>query len=150
MCGLPHHRLLYGSKSAYGSANAAAGALRGHGGSRQDWFSGTPLGSLLTEGTNRANFEILEEPVVSVEGRKVQGIVFTDPKSNMNLITHKLAQQLQIERGLTKIIMKTVNKDYSEREVKLYCLGVEDAKRQIHWMEAVGMESITESVRLYD
>ena len=99
---------------------------------------------------NGAIFEILEAPVVSVEGRKVQGIVFTDPKSNMKLITHELAQQLQIERGLTKIFMKRVNKDYSEREVKVYCLGVEDAKRQIHWMEAVGMESITESVRLHD
>ena len=48
------------------------------------------------------------------------------------------------------MMMKRVNKDYSEREVKVYCFRVEDAKRQIHWMEAVGMESITESVRLYE
>ena len=47
-----------------------------------------PLGSLLTIETAGAIFEILEAPVVSVEGRKVQGIVFTDPGSNMNFITH--------------------------------------------------------------
>ena len=70
--------------------------------------------------------------MVSVKGRKVQGIVFTDPGSNMNFITHELAQQLQIEGGLTKIFMKRVNEDYSEREVKVYRLGVEDAKRQIN------------------
>ena len=100
MCGLPYHRLLHGSKSAYGSANAVAGASRGQGGSKQDWFLGMPLGSLLTEGTAGVDFEIMEAPVVSVEGRKVQIIVFTDPGSDMNFITHELAQQLQIEGGL--------------------------------------------------
>ena len=28
----------------------------------------------------------------------------------------------------------------------MYCLGVEDAKKQVLWMEAVGVGSITESV----
>ena len=46
--------------------------------------------------------------------------------------------------------MKRVNEDYFKREVKVYCLGVEDAKRRIHWIEAVGVESITESVPLHD
>ena len=32
----------------------------------------------------------------------------------------------------------------------MYRLGVEDAKKQIHWMEAVGVGSITESVSLQD
>ena len=109
-----------------------------------------PLGSLLTEGTAGAIFEITEEPVVSVEGRKVQDIVFTDPGSNLNFITHEQAKQLQLEGGLTKIFVKRVNKDFSEREVKVYRLEVKDAKRQIHWMEAAGVESITESVPLHD
>ena len=121
------------------------GALR-HGGSRPDWFSGMALGSLLTEGTARTIFKILEAPVVSVEGRYVQGIVFIDPGS----ITHKLAQQLELEGGLTRVFMKRVNEDYSKRDVKVYRLGVEDAKRQIHWMEAVGVKCITESVPLHD
>ena len=60
VCGQHHHRLLHGSKSAYASANAVAGAPRGHGGSRPDWFSGKTTGSLLTEGTSGAIFEILE------------------------------------------------------------------------------------------
>ena len=129
VCGQHHHRLLHSSKSAYASANAVVGAPRGHGGSRPDWFSGMPLGSLLAEGTAGAIFKIMEAPVVSVEGRKVQGIVFTDPGSNMNFITHKLAHQLQLEGAQTKIFMKRVNEDYTEREVKVYWLGVEDAKR---------------------
>ena len=82
------------------------------------------MGSLLTEGTAGAIFEIMEAPVVSVERRKVQGIVFADPGSNMNLITHELAQQLQLEGGLTKIFMNRENEDYSEREA-------EDAKRRM-------------------
>ena len=70
VCGQHHHRLFHGSKSAYVSANAVAGSPRGPGGYRPDWFSGMPMGSLLTEGTSGAIFEILEAPVVSVEGRK--------------------------------------------------------------------------------
>ena len=72
-------------------ANAVAGATRGHEGSRLDWFSGMPMGSLLTEGTAGAIFKIVEAPVVSVEGRKTQSIVFIDPGSNMNFITLELA-----------------------------------------------------------
>ena len=46
--------------------------------------------------------------------------------------------------------MKRVNEEYTEREVKVYCLGVEDAKTRIHWMEAVGVGTITNSVPLQD
>ena len=53
-----------------------------------------PMGSLLTEGTTGAIFEIVEAPVVSVEGRKIQSIMFADPGSNMNFLTHELAYQL--------------------------------------------------------
>ena len=109
-----------------------------------------PLGSLLTKGTAGAIFKIMEAPVVLVVGRKVQDIVFADPRSNMNFITHKLAHQLQLEGTCTKIFMKRVNEDYTEREVKVYRLRVEDAKRQIHWMGAVGVESKTESLPLQE
>ena len=91
VCGRQHHRLLHGSKSAYASANAVAGIPGGHGGPRPDWFSGVPMGSLLTEGTEGTIFEITEAPVVSVEGRKTQSIVIIDPGSNMNFITRELA-----------------------------------------------------------
>ena len=99
VCSQHHHRLLHGSKSAFASANAVVGAPRGHGGSRPDWFLGMPMRSLLAEGTAGAIFEIVEAPVVSVEGRKVPGIVFADPGSNMNFITHELAHQLQKAPG---------------------------------------------------
>ena len=73
VCGRQHHWLLHGSNSAYASANAVAGVPGGQGGSRPDWFSGVPMGSLLTEGTKGTIFEITEAPVVSVarqQGRR--------------------------------------------------------------------------------
>ena len=114
VCGQAHHRMLHRSKSAYASANSVLGTPRGHGVSRPDLISVRPLGSLLAEGTAGEIFEIVEAPVVSVEGRKLQGIVFTDPGSNMNFITHDLAHQLPLEGAMTKIFLKVVDKDYTE------------------------------------
>ena len=57
--------------------------------------------------------------------------MFIDPVSNMNLITCKMGYKLQLEGAWTKIYMKRVNEEYTEWEVKLYRLGVEDAKKQI-------------------
>ena len=94
---------------------------------------------LLAEGTAGAIFEIVEAPVMSVEGRKVSGIVFTDSGSNMNFITHQLAQQLLLEGANTKIFLKVVDEDYTEKEVKVYRVGVEDNTGKVHWMEAVGV-----------
>ena len=108
------------------------------------------MGSLLTAGTAGAIFEIVEAPVLSVEGRRVPGIVFMDSGSNMNFITHDLAQQLQLEGANTKIRLKVVDEDYTEKEVQVYRVGVEDNTDKVHWMEAVGVSSITESVPLYD
>ena len=96
VCGQLHHRLLHSSRSAHVSANAVAGLPRGQEGFRQDWFSGKPTGSLLTEGTSGAIFKILEAPVVSTEGKKILNLVFIDPGSNINFITHELAGQLQL------------------------------------------------------
>ena len=81
VCGCQHHRLLQDSNLAYASDNAVAGFLGGQGSSRPDWFSGVPMGSLLTEGTEGTIFEIRLAPVVSVEGRKTQSIMFIDPGS---------------------------------------------------------------------
>ena len=89
--------MLHGSNSAYAAANSVLGAPRDSGAFRPDLFAGRPVGSIIAEGTAGAIFEIVEAPVLSVEGRKVPGIVFTDSGSNMNFITHHLAQQLQLE-----------------------------------------------------
>ena len=91
---------------------------------------------------------MIEAPEVSVEGRKTQSIVFIDPGSNMNFITRELAYQLQLEAAWTTVFMKRVDKEYIVKEVKVYRLGVEDEKKQIQWVEAVGVGSITESVPL--
>ena len=95
-----------------------------------------PLGSLLTESTEGTIFEITEAPVVSVEGRKTQSIVFIDPGSNINFITHELAGQLQLEGTLTNIFMKRVNEEYTEREVKVYRSGQRTQRnKSIGWRQ---------------
>ena len=83
-----------------------------------------------------------------VEGRKVQGIVFTDSGSNMNFITHDLAQQLRLEGANTKIFLKVIDEDYTEKEVKVYRIGVEDNAGRVHWMETIGVESIRDLAKL--
>ena len=45
----------------------------------------------------------------------------------MNFITRKLADQLQLEGMWTKVFQKIANEEYTEREVKVYQLGVENA-----------------------
>ena len=59
VCGQLHHRLLHGSRLAHASVNAVMDLSRGQEEFRQDWFSGKPTGSLLTEGTSGRIFEIL-------------------------------------------------------------------------------------------
>ena len=68
----------------------------------------------------------------------------------MNFITHDLAQQLQLEGANTKIHLKVVDKDYTEKEVNIYRVGVENNSDKVNWMEAVGVGSITDSEPLYD
>ena len=51
----------------------------------------------------------------------------------MNFITHHFAQQLQLEGASTKIFLKVVDKDYTEKEVKVYRVGVEDNTGKVHW-----------------
>ena len=46
--------------------------------------------------------------------------------------------------------MKRVDEEYTESEVKVYWLEVEDVQKQFHWMEAVGVGSITEAVSMQD
>ena len=38
--------------------------------------------------------------------------------------------------------------DYQSKEVNIYQLGVEDGRKKVHWMEAVGVSSIIDAVPL--
>ena len=87
---------------------------------------------------------------MSVEGRKDLGIMFTDSRSNMSFITNHLAKQLQLEGANTKIFLKVVDEDYTEKEVKVYRVGVEGNTGKVLWMQAVGVGSSTNSVPLQD
>ena len=147
VCGKEHHRLLHGSDTSHASVNAARLQPRLAGDPRPDIFRGQP-GGLLAAGAAGAVFEILEAPIHSQEGRKEQGVVFADPGSNMNFITHDLAGRLQLQGTKTNIYLKVVDSEYQAKEVKIYQLGVEDGAKKVHWMEAVGVSSITDAVPL--
>ena len=43
-----------------------------------------------------------------------------------------------------------IDEDYTEKEVKVYRVGVEENTSKVHWMETVGVGSITDSVPLQD
>ena len=107
--------MLHGSKSKYADADFWWGTPRKPGEFRPTLFAGRPVGSILNANTVGSIFEIVKAPVLSVKGRKVQGIVFMDSVSNTNFITHELAQQLQLERVSTQIHMKVVDEDYNKK-----------------------------------
>ena len=68
----------------------------------------------------------------------------------MNFITHNLAQQLRLEGASTKIFLKVIDEDFTEKEVKVYRIGVEDNAGRVNWMETIGVESIMDSAKLQD
>ena len=52
--------------------------------------------------------------MLSIEGRRVPGIVFMESRNNMNSITHDLAQQLTLEGAHAKWWTKTTPKKKSK------------------------------------
>ena len=76
--------------------------------------------------------------------------MFLDFGSNVNFITYELAQQLQLEEVSTQIRIKVVDEDFAEKEVQVHRIGVEDKNGEAHWMEAVGVDSLTELTPLSD
>ena len=95
--------------------------------------------------TAGAMFEVLHAPVCSQEDSKVTDIVFIDGGSNMIFVTHTLAGKLDLVGTRTSIYFWVVNKQYWEKEVLVFRLGVEDRFKVIHWMGAVGVDSITDT-----
>ena len=149
LCGKDHHKLLHGAEASHGTVNAARLLLKPPGEPRPDIFLGRP-GDLLAEGAAGAVFEILEAKIISQEGRSAEDRVFIDGGSNMNFITHKLAEKLQLEGKKTDIFLKVVDSEYQSKEVNIFQLGVLDRDGETHWMEAVGVQSITDAVPLVD
>ena len=60
------------------------------------------------------------------------------------------AQKLRLEGANTKIFLKVIDEEYTEKEVKVYRIGVEDNAGRVYWMEAIGVESIMDSAKLQD
>ena len=149
VCGKEHNRMLHGAEVSHGTANAARILTRPVEGPRPDIFQGRP-GDLLAAGPSGTAFEILEATVLSQSGAKEQDRLFVDGGSNMNFITHELARRLQLVGTSTDIFLKVVDSEYQAKEVKIFQLGVLDRDQKEHWMEAVGVESITEAAPLVD
>ena len=137
VCGKEHHRLLHGSDASQASVNAARLQPRLAGDPRPNIFRGQP-GSLLAAGAEGAVLEILEAPVHYKTGRKEREVVFVDPRSNMNFITPKLAERLQLRGTKTNIYLKVVDLEYQAEEVYIYQLGVEQDTRECTGWKPLG------------
>ena len=48
------------------------------------------------------------------------------------------------------IFLKVVDLEYQAKEVSIFQLGMLDKEGEAHWMEAVGVQSITDAVPLVD
>ena len=105
---------------------------------------------MLAAGAAGAIFEILREPTVSLGGKRQEAVVFADPGSNMNFISHTLADKLQLQGTKTDIFLKVVDSEYQAKEVNIYQLGVEDNEGKVHWMEAVGVATITDATPIVE
>ena len=84
------------------------------------------------------------------DNKRVTDIVFIDGGSNMNFVTHTLAGKLGLVGTQTNIYFRVVDEQYREKEVLVFRLGVEDKFKDINWMEAVGVDSITDAAPLQD
>ena len=149
LCGKLHHSLLHGADSSFGQVNSVQGEARGSR-PRPDIFTGRSSGSMLAEGAAGAMFELLYAPVRSQEGARTIDTVFIDGGSNMNFVTNELAAKLGLEGTETTIFLRVVDEQYREKEVTVYRLGVEDRAGSLHWMEAVGVESMTDGAPIPD
>ena len=149
-CGQTHHTLIHGVEGSYAQANFVLGRAKQPGVPRPDIFTGRDPGSLLADGTAGDMFKLLYAPICSQDNSKVSDIVFIDGGSNMNSFTHTLAGKLGLVGTHTNIHLRVVDKQYREKEVLVFRLGVEDRFKDIHWMEAVGVDSITDAAPLQD
>ena len=76
-------------------------------------------------------FELLHAPVCSQDDARVTNIVFIDGGSNMNFVLHTLAGKLGLVGTHTSIYFRVVDKQYREKEVLVFRLGVEDRFKDI-------------------
>ena len=142
-CGKPHHRLLHGSANAYCMANAVSAKQCQPLTSRPDLFIGE-VGQRLLHGTRGTIFEFVTAGVVAPEGDEAKDqIVFVNPGSNVNFIQEGLARRLGLTATPTSVQIKVVDEDFSERKANGYQLGLRDRFGGVHWMEALGVNSIT-------
>ena len=110
--------------------------------SRPDLFTGK-LGQRLLHGTRGTIFELVTAGVVTLEGEEAKDqIVFVDSGSNVNFIREDLARRLGLTATPTSIQIKVVDEDFSERRANVYQLGLRDKFGGVHWMEALGVNSI--------
>ena len=76
--------------------------------------------------------------------------MFIDPGSNLNFILKSLARDLELEGTPTEIQLKVVDDEFRQRPVMIYRMAVVDRGGTQHVMEAVGVDTITESQPIPD
>ena len=88
--------------------------------------------------------------MVAPGGRSKVTSIFVDPGSNLNFILKSVAADLGLEGTPTDIQLKVVDDEFRQRAVLVYRLAVVDREGGHHVMEAVGVDTITESRPLPD
>ena len=141
VCGLLHHPLLHGSKSAYCFSAA---------------FSGSPATASSTGEreedvpemfSNPCLLEIMRSEVFSTRERVAgrEAIIFTDVGSNCNLVTHRFARMLGLKPMPYSYWLTVVGAESALRRTSIYKLwfGLGDGSMYALW--AVGIEEITDT-----
>ena len=104
------------------------------------------VGEKLLCGTQGAMFEFVTARMISPKGPgEHTGILFMDPGANLNFVVEDVALSMGLKGTSTTLQIKVVNREYQEKEAKIYQLGLEDRFGNVHWVEAVGVQSITDS-----
>ena len=145
LCGKEHHRLLHGSANVYCQANTAMVRSWPPLAPRPDLFT-NKIGNQLTKGTRSTLFEFTTAKLVSHNSdNQLDGIIFTDPGANINFIRTKVAEELGLKGNPTVIQLRVVDQEYVEREAQVFQVGVVDRYGGTHWIETLGVNTITQA-----
>ena len=131
-CGRPHHNMVHGSNNVYCQSNSLTARLTPP-------FLGAKAGG--------ADFHLFEVMTIALElpsKGKREALVMVDPGSTHNFITHKLAEDLQLEGMPMTYHLRVINSKCRQKGTSLYKVTVVDNRGQSHDVEAVGIDSLTE------
>ena len=109
-----------------------------------------PEGKANTNQDPLSLLQFFEAPLHSSHRVTVEGIVFTDNGSTLNFIRNSTAHRLGLQGVPYSYCLRVVDSEYSHRETMKYEVGIGDNRGQIHWIEAIGIDVITDTGPVQD